>query len=71
MNSIIGNFFFLNLDTSEIDYDYIGYINGAGKVLITRTNKEGTTSRYYLTKKDYENTWINRKNLDYRLPWGQ
>ena len=71
MESIIGNFFFLNLDSSGVDYDYIGYINGAGKVLIMRINKEGTESRYYLTKNSYESTWADRINLVYSLPWGK
>jgi len=62
------NFFFVETDDSDGTYDYTSYMSQYGSVLILRTNKAGTSGKYYIDNGDYTTIWAGRAGYDYVYP---
>jgi hypothetical protein len=68
MEFLFASYALTNLDTSNLDYDYAGYVSRTGKILLIRYNKAATEVRYYQTTGDYDTIWADRLNKTYVLP---
>ena len=68
----IQNYMFIMDDTatgSGLMYDYIGYQNYFGAVLIVRYPKDGLSEAgYYVEIGDFATLWADRADYDYVLP---
>ena len=57
----IQNFFVVQRDTSSSDYDYTGFQNKKGTVLIMRSDKAFENVLYYSANGDFDTIFANRK----------
>ena len=64
----IQNFMFISSDTSDGTYNYYGYGNVKGSVLIMRTNKALSSIKYYTTVGDYDTVFAARASKTYVYP---
>jgi len=61
------NFFFLNEDTSDETFDYVGYQSKKGAIFIARFHKDGTSGRYWIGTGDYATVWAAKGTYDYTV----
>jgi hypothetical protein len=64
----IQNFFIVTLDESDGTYNYYGYMNRKGNILIMRANKAMTTILYYTTTGNFSTIWAGKSGYTYVLP---
>lgn len=64
----IQNFFFCQSDDTDGTYNYYGYVNRKGSILIMRTNKAASAALYYLTKGTLATVWASKATYTYVLP---
>jgi len=62
------NYFFLNEDTSDGTYDYVGYQNRKGAIFIARFPKDGSSGRYCIQVGVYATVWAAKGTFDYVTP---
>ena len=62
------NFFFLNEDTSDGTYDYVGYQSKKGAIFIARFPKDGTSARYCIKAGIFSTVWAAKGTYDYVIP---
>lgn len=65
------NFFFVQADETELDYDYVGSMNTKGTILLARFSKAGDSALYHAVKGDFSAVWSHRKgsgSYTYSLP---
>lgn len=64
----IQNYFIVDIDDTGVTYNYYGYVNRKGSVLIMQTNKATTAILYFLTTGTYSTIWAGRTGYTYVLP---
>jgi len=64
----LSNFFTVAQDESDGTYNYYGYVDKKGSVLIMRTNKTATELRYYVTTGTFSTIWSGKAGYSYVLP---
>jgi hypothetical protein len=62
------NFFFVQKDVSDGTYYYYGYMNKKGSILLYRSNKTVTETRYWIGKGDFTTVWAARAAKTYTTP---
>jgi hypothetical protein len=68
LNFGMQNWFFLQSDDTDGTYNYYGYINRKGSILIMRTNKTTTAILYYVTDGVFATVWAARGSKTYTTP---
>lgn len=63
------NFLFVKEDTADGTYDYAGFQNLKGTIVIMRANKAGTILDYYVSYGgDFDTIWAAKADKSYGLP---
>lgn len=62
------DFFFVQSDESDETYDYVGYMDNDGVILIARFPKDGSAGLYWVGTGTFSTVWAARATYDYDLP---
>jgi hypothetical protein len=62
------NFLFIQKDTTDVTYDYYGFIDKKGAILIMRTDKTFDTALYYIGTGTFATVWAARATKTYTTP---
>lgn len=62
------DFFPVTADESDETYDYVGYMDSDGVILIMKATKEGTSIRWYVATGTFDTVWAGRTGYTYVLP---
>lgn len=64
----IQNWFYVKSDETAIDYNYYGYVEKKGSVLIMRTNKTASEAKYFVSGVAFDAEWTARVAKTYVYP---
>jgi len=62
------NYFFVLTDVSDLTYDYVGYMDHKGAILIARYPKDGSAALYFSTNGVFSTVWAAKFGYTYVLP---
>jgi len=63
------NWFPVSIDeTSNVTYNFYGFINKKNSILLMRTDKTPTEVRYYISTGTFSTIWAGRAGYTYLLP---
>jgi hypothetical protein len=62
------NFFVCAQDESDGTYNYYGYVNKKGSILLMRTNKDTTSLKYWIGTGDFDTNWAAKAGKTYVYP---
>ncbi len=62
------DFFPVTADEGDEVYDYVGFMDSDGVVLLMKAAKDGTTARYYVATGTFDTIWAGRTGYTYVLP---
>jgi hypothetical protein len=68
INFGLQNFIFVQKDTSDGTYDYYGFQNKKGTVLIMRTDKAFDNALYYSAVGTFSTIWSGKSGYTYVTP---
>jgi len=58
----MSNFLFIDSDETDVTYNYYGFMDRHGLILIMRTDKNLSNARYYTNVGTYTTIWADRDN---------
>ena len=64
----IQNFMACATDEDGAIYNYYGFNNRKGSVLIMRTDKDTTEIKYWVGRADFDTAFADRENKNYKYP---
>lgn len=64
----IQNFFIVAQDETGVTYNYYGYVNKKGAILLMRTNKTATEIRYWVGTGTFATVWSAKATKSYTTP---
>lgn len=62
------NFLFVEGDETDSEYNYYGFQDKKGAVLIVRLSKDSSSARYYIEAGDFTSIFADRYNKEYKTP---
>jgi len=62
------NFIYSKGNESDGTYNYYGFINHLGSILIMRTDKDAMEAKYFIGKGTFDTIWTARATQTYVLP---
>lgn len=64
----IQNYFFVKSNETAVNYNYYGYVEKKGSVLIMRTDKTASEAKYFVSAADFDTEWAARAGKTYVYP---
>lgn len=64
----IQNFFICAQDETDGTYNYYGYLDKKGAILLMRTNKTATSLKYCILTGDFDTVWAAKATKTYVYP---
>jgi len=64
----MSDFFFVKADETDGTYDYYGYVDKDGVILIQQATKDLTTVLYWIGTGTFTDVWADKANKDYVTP---
>jgi len=68
LNFGMQNFFFVKSDETDVTYDYVGFMNRKGSILIMRLDKAGENALYYIGTGVFATVFGLRATFTYVTP---
>jgi hypothetical protein len=68
LNFGLQNYFIVASDETGVTYNYYGYMDKKGAILILRNNKTSTELRYYVAVGTFTTIWAGITGYTYLLP---
>ena len=62
------NFLFIEVNETDVTYDYVGYMTRKGSILIARFPKDGNSAKYFLGTGDFDVVFAARATKTYAYP---